>query len=171
MVADPSAISRQSVEEQSATDWRSVGDQSVTKSCVGIACNRCNWLAIGPQLVGYQSATCRWPPNLSTIDLVAERFHLQQLKPPCDQFVPATFCKQSATSPTSLQPLCNLPATTWNFGRKEVADRLQSMCDRGFISNMGIPIPGKHTLYIGTGLRFWPHMASLAYIELPRGVS
>ena len=34
-------------------------------------------------------------------------------------------------TPTSLQPPCNLPATTRNFSRKEVADRLQAMCDRG----------------------------------------
>ena len=35
-------------------------------------------------------------------------------------------------SPTSLQPPCNLPATIRNFGRKETADRLQAMCNRGF---------------------------------------
>ena len=34
-------------------------------------------------------------------------------------------------SPTTLQPPCNLPATTRNFSRKEVADLLQAMCDRG----------------------------------------
>ena len=33
-------------------------------------------------------------------------------------------------SPTTLQPPCNLPATTRNFSHKEVADRLQAMCDR-----------------------------------------
>ena len=172
--------------DRSATDRRLVGDQSATKNCVGIIYNRCNWSAISRQPVGNLSATTN---NLSTIDLVAERFHLQQPKPPCDQIVPATVCNRSATShrppcncpatslrplkilvarrsptgcklcvtgallvatktslrpnrpcnhlqpvgdqsPTSLQPPCNLPATTRNFGRKEVADRLQAMCDR-----------------------------------------
>ena len=90
------------------TDRRLVGDQSASKNCVGIVYNRCNWSAISRQPVGDQSAT---PNNLSTIDLVAERFYLQQPKPPCDQIVPETICNR--------------------FGRKEVADRLQAMCDRG----------------------------------------
>ena len=104
-----------------------IGDQSATKIYVGNVCNRCNWSAISRPPVGNLSATTK---NLSTIDLVAERFHLQQPKPPCDQIVPATFCNRSATS---RRLPCNHPATTRNFGRKEVADRLQAMCDRGFI--------------------------------------
>ena len=90
--------------DRSATDWRLVGDQSATKNCVGIAWNRCNWSAISRQPVGNLSATNK---NLSTIDLVAERFHLQQPKPPCDQIVPAIFCNRSATS---RRPPCNHPA-------------------------------------------------------------
>ena len=130
-IGDWSAISRRSVGERSATDWRSVGDwlttiswafvfdcrfleigrqligdQSATKNCVGIVCNRCNWSAISRQPVGDLSATTK---NFSTIDLVAERFHLQQPKPPCDQIVPATFCNRSATS---RRPPCNHPATS-----------------------------------------------------------
>ena len=38
-------------------------NQSATKTCVGIVCNRCNWLAISHQPVGDQSATCRRPPK------------------------------------------------------------------------------------------------------------
>ena len=127
---------------KSATFWRSVGNRSTTgRRSVG------EWKlgrdCLQPlQLVGDRSPTS-WRPvgnlsattkNLSTIDLVPERFHLQQPKPPCDQIVPATFCNQS---PTCLQPPCNLPATTRNFGRKEVADRLQAMCDRGLTKFMG----------------------------------
>ena len=140
VIVDPSAISRQSVDDQlgsdqqpigdrsatgwrlylerlfmiaetlqlfgdrSATDRRLVGDQPATKNCVGIVCNRCNWSAISRQPVGDLSATTK---NLSTIDLVAERFHFQQTKPPCDQIVPATFCNRS---PTSRPPPCNHPA-------------------------------------------------------------
>ena len=166
MVADPSAISRQSVGDQLGSDWqpigdrsatgwrlylerlfmiaeslqhfgdrsatdrRLVGDQSATKNCVGIVCNHCNWSAISRQPVGDLSATCRRPPKTflrsiwsqrgftcSNQNLLATKSSLQ---PVADQ------------SPISLQPPCNLPATTRNFGRKEVADRLQAMCDRGF---------------------------------------
>ena len=63
--------------------------------------------------------TSRWPvpdllvtaKNLSTVDLVAERFHLQQAKPGCDQIIFATFLwllqpvgNLFATPATSLQP-------------------------------------------------------------------
>ena len=88
--------------DRSATDWPLVGDQSATKNCVGIVCN---WLAISRQPVGNLSTTTK---NLCTIDLVAESFHLQQPKPPCDQIVPATFCNRSATV---CRPPCNHPAT------------------------------------------------------------
>ena len=40
-----------------------VGDQSATKNCVGIVCNRSNWSPISRQPVGDLSATCRWPPK------------------------------------------------------------------------------------------------------------
>ena len=92
--------------DRSANDRRQVGDQSATKNCVGIVCNRCNWSATSCQPVGDLSATTK---NLSTIDLVAERFHLQQPKPPCDQIVPATVGNRSATS---RRPPCNHPATS-----------------------------------------------------------
>ena len=164
MVADPSAISRQSVGDQLGNDWqpigdrsatgwrlylerlfmiadslqlfgdrsatnrRLVGDQSATKNCVGIVCNRCNWSAISRQPVGDLSATCRRPPKTflrsiwSQIGFTCSNQNLlatkSSLQPVGDQ------------SQTSLQPPSNLSATTRNFGRKEVADRLQAMCDR-----------------------------------------
>ena len=163
VVADPSAISRQSVGDQLGSDRQPIGDRSATgwrlylerlfliaeslqfleicRQPIG------DWSAISRrlktvseclqplQLVGDQSPTSRRPvgnlsattKNLSTIDLVAERFHLQQPKTslrqnrPCNHLQPV-----GDQSSTSLQPPCNLPATTRNFGRKEVADRLQA---------------------------------------------
>ena len=119
------AESLQLFGDRSATERRLVGDQSATKNCVGIVCNRCNWSAISRQPVGNLSATTKtflrsiWSQRgftCSNQNLLATKSSLQ---PVADQ------------SPTSLQPPCNLPATTRNFGRKEVADRLQAMCDRG----------------------------------------
>ena len=107
---------------KSATFWRSVGNRSATKNCVGIVCNRCNWSAISRQPVGNLSATTK---NLSTTDLVAERFHLQQPKPPCDQIVPATFCN---LSPTSRRPPCNRPATSLRPPEILVARRSPTGC-------------------------------------------
>ena len=97
------AESLQLFGDRSATERRLVGDPLATKNCVGIVCNRCNWSAIS---------------HSNNQNLLATKSSLQT----------------SATGrpPTSLQPPCNLPATTRNFGRKEVADRLQAMCDRGF---------------------------------------
>ena len=59
------------------------------------------------------------------IDLVAERFHLQQPKPPCDQIIPATFCSQSATS---RRPPCNHPATSLRPPEILVARRSPTGC-------------------------------------------
>ena len=169
VVADPSAISRQSVADQlgsnwqpigdrsstgwrlyierlfliaeslqlfgdwSATDRRLVGDQSATENCVGIVCNRCT----GRRLVANQSATSRQPVGdhqkpfydwfgRREVSLAATKTSLLQNRP-CNLLQPV-----ADQSPTSLQPPCNLPETTRNIGRKEVADWLQGMCDRGF---------------------------------------
>ena len=116
------AESLQLFGDRSATDRRLVGDQSATKICVGIVCNRCNWSAISHQPVGNLSATTK---NLSTIDLVAERFYLQQPKPPCDQIVPATICNRS---PTSRRPPCNHPATSLRPPEIFVARRSPTGC-------------------------------------------
>ena len=116
------AESLQLFGDRSATDRRLVGDQSATKNWVGIVCNRCNWSAISRQPVGNLSATTK---NLSTIDLVAERFHLQQPKPQCDQIVPATFCNLSATG---RRPPCNHSATSLRPPEILVARRSPTGC-------------------------------------------
>ena len=114
---------------KSATFWRSVGNRSAISRRLKL-CGDC----LQPlQLVGDQSPTSRRPvgnlsattKNLSTIDLVAERFHLQQPKPPCDQIVPATFCNRSATS---RRPPCNRPATSLRPPEILVASRSPTGC-------------------------------------------
>ena len=156
MVADPSAISRQSVGNQSAISWgaignrsvisrwlvgdcilsvclwlqkvcnileigrQPIGDQSATKNCVGIVCNRSNWSAISRQPVGDLSASCQRPPKIFLGSIWSQRrFTCSNQNLLADQL------------PISLQPPWNLPVTTRNLGRKEVADRLQAMCDPG----------------------------------------
>ena len=116
------AESLQLFGDRSATDRRLVGDQSATKNCVGIVCNRCNWSTISRQPIGDQSATTK---NLSTTDLVAERFYLQQPKPRCDQIVPTIFCNRSATS---RRPPCNRPATSLRPPEILVARRSPTGC-------------------------------------------
>ena len=119
------AESLQLFGDRSATDRRLVGDQSATKNCVGIVCNRCN------RSVANQWATSRQPVGdhqkpfydrfgRREASLAATKTSLRPNRP-CNLLQP----------PTSRRPPCNLPATTRNFGRKEVADRLQAMCDRG----------------------------------------
>ena len=132
----------------SATFWRSVGNRSATgRRSVGDykLCRDC----LQPlQLVGDQSATSRRPvgnlsattKNLSTIDLVAERFHLQQPKPPCDQIVPATFCNRSATS---CRPPCNHPATSLRPPEILVARRSPTgckLCVTGTLTGTTLPL-------------------------------
>ena len=116
------AESLQLFGDRSATDRRLVGDQSVTENCVVIVRNRCNWSAISRQPVGDLSATTK--TFLRSI-LVAERFHLQQPKPPCDQIVPATLCNRSATS---RRPPCNHPATSLRPPEILVARRSPTGC-------------------------------------------
>ena len=116
------AESLQLFGDRSATDRRLVGDQFATKNYVGIVCNRCNWSGISCQPVGDLSATTK---NLSTIDLVAERFHLQHPKPHCDQIIPATFCNQPSTG---RWPPCNHPATSLQPPEILVARRSPTGC-------------------------------------------
>ena len=99
------AESLQLFGDRSVTDRRLVGDQSATKNCVGIVCNRCYWSAISRQPVGDQSATCRRPPKTflqpirshrgftcSNQNLLATKSSLQPFatcpRPPCKR--PAT---------------------------------------------------------------------------------
>ena len=94
--------------------------------------------ATGRRPAANQSATCRQPVGdhqkpfydrfgRREVSLAATKTSLRPNRR-CNLLQPVA--DQSATS---LQPPCNLPATTRNFGRKEVADWLQAMCDRGLI--------------------------------------
>ena len=162
MVADPSAISRRSVGEQSATVWLSVGD-CILSVCFLLQEVR-NFLEIGRLPISDWSAISRRLKTVSELSVTAatgrrsgatqsatswqpvsyhqkpfyDRFGRREvslaatktsLRPycPCNLLQPV-----GDQSPTSLQPPPNLPATTQIFGSKEVADRLQAMCDRGF---------------------------------------
>ena len=168
MVADPSAIIRQSLGDQLGSDRQPIGDWSATVSWAFFFLLQkvCNFLEIGRQPIGNrsaisrrlktvsglsataatgrrsvanQSATCRQPVGDHQkpfydrfggreVSLAATKTSLRPNRP-CNRLQPV-----GNQSPTSLQPPCNLHATTRNFGCKEVADRLEAMCDRGLRS-------------------------------------
>ena len=122
---------------KSATFWRSVGNRSATGRRLKTVSGLSATAATGRRSVANQSATSRQPVGdhqkpfydrfgRREVSLAATKTSLR-LNRPCNLLQPV-----ADQSPTSLQPPCNLPATTRNFGRKEVADRLQAMCDRGF---------------------------------------
>ena len=115
--------------------WQPIGDWSAIsrrlKTVSGLS-------ATGRRSVANQSATCRLPVGdhqkpfydrfgRREVSLAATQTSLRPNRP-CNLLQPV-----GDQSPTSLQPPCNLPATTRNFGHKEVADQLQAMCDWGFI--------------------------------------
>ena len=162
MVADPSAISRQSVDDQLGSDWqpmgdrsatgwrlylerlfmiadslqlfgdrsatdrRLVGDQSATKNCVGIVCNRCNWSAISRQPVGDLSATCRRPPKTflrsiwSQIGFTCSNQNLLATK---SSLQPSATGRRPVADllATALQPLCDHSKFWSQGGRRPVA--------------------------------------------------
>ena len=157
VVADPSAISRQSVGDQLGSDRQPFDDRSATGWRLYLA--RLFLIAESVQLFGDRSAISRRPKlcrdclqllgdqsptsrrpvgdhqkpfydrfGRREVLLAATKTSLRSNRP-CNRLQPV-----GDQSPTSLQPACNLPATTRNFGRKEVADQLQAMCDRGFSS-------------------------------------
>ena len=114
-IGDWSAISRliktvSGLSATAATGWRSVGNQSAT--C---------WQPVGDHQKPFYDRFGR-----REVSLAATKTFLRPNRP-CNLLQPV-----GDQSPTSLQPHCNLPVTTQNFGRKEIADRLQAMCDRGF---------------------------------------
>ena len=126
------AESLQLFGDQSEKDQRLVGDQLATNNFVGIVCNRCNWSVISRQPVGDQSATCRRPPKTFLQSIWSQRafnYSNQNLLATKSSLQP---------SATGWWPVADLLATvlqppTRNFGRKEVANRLQAMCDWGFM--------------------------------------
>ena len=166
MVVDPSAISRQSVCDQlgsdrqpigdrsatvswafvfdcrnSATFWTSVGNRSATgrrpKTVSGFSATA----AIGRRSVANQSATCRQPVS-------------DQQKPFYDRFgrrevsLAATKTSLRPNRPCNLlQPVGDLLATTLQ-PPCDYADRLQTMCDRGFSLQDVLGLPGRLTLVV-----------------------
>ena len=141
VVADPSAISRQSVGDQLGSDRQPIGDRLATVSCAFVFdCRKCAtfWRSVGDQklcrdclqplqLLGDQSPTSRRPVGdhqkpfydrfgRREVLLAATKTSLRSNRP-CNRLQPV-----GDQSPTSLQPPCNLPATTRNFDRKEVAE-------------------------------------------------
>ena len=144
MVADPSAISWGAIGNLLAIGRRLVGDcilsvfffiaesvqlfgdRSATDRRLKTVSGLSATAATARRSVANQSATCRQPltKNLSTIDLVAEGFYLQQPKPPCDQIVPATVCNR----PASRRPHCNRPATSLRPPEILVARRSLTGC-------------------------------------------
>ena len=122
---------------KSATFWRSVGNRSAISRRLKTMSGLSATAATGRRSVANQSATSRQPVGdhlkpfyyrfgRREVSLAATKTSLRPNRP-CNLLQPV-----ADQSPTSLQPRCNIPATTRNFGRKEVADRLQAMCDRGF---------------------------------------
>ena len=69
MVADPSAISRQSVGDQLGSDWRSVGD-CILSVCLWLQ-KVCNFLEIGRQPIGDWSAISRRLKTVSGLSATA----------------------------------------------------------------------------------------------------
>ena len=90
--------------------------------------------------VAHQSPNNPWPPSNHQksfyIKLVTERFHLQQVKPPCNQIVLVTFL-------WPLQPVFDFLATARNHGCREVTDQLQAMHDWG-LNSMQLPLNWGH---------------------------
>ena len=119
------------IGRQPIGDWSAISRRLKTVS--GLSATA----ATGRRSVANQSATCLQPVGdhqkpfydrfgRREVSLAATKTSLRPNRP-CNRLQTV-----GAQSPTSLQPPCNLPATTRNFGRKEVADRLQAMCDWGF---------------------------------------
>ena len=154
------AESLQLFGDQSATDQRLVDDQSATKNCVGIVCNRCRcnrckWSAISRPPVG----------NLPTITKKPfyNQFGHREVSLAANQNLLATksSLQPSATSrrpvadllATALQPPCDHPKFCSQGGRQQVASYVW---------------PGlypAHTIYVADN-RWWtaiisPHLSNM----------
>ena len=117
------------IGRQPIGDWSAISRR--LKSVSGLSVTA----ATGRRSVTNQSATSRQPvgdhrkpfyDRFGRIEVVLAA-NKTSLRPnrPCNHLQPV-----GDQSPTSLQPPCNLPATTRNFSRKEVAYRLQAMCGK-----------------------------------------
>ena len=126
------------IGRQPIGDWSAISRRLKTVS--GLSAT----VATGRRSLTNQSATSRQPVGdhqktfydrfgLREVSLAATKSSLRRNRP-CNLLQPV-----GDQSPTSLQSPCNLLATTRNFGRKEVADRLQAMCDQGFTTRLTQP--------------------------------
>ena len=120
------AESLQLFGDRSAIDRRLVGDQSVTKNCVGIVCNRCNWSAISRQPVGDLSATRRRPPKTFLRSIWLQRGFTcsnQNLLAIKSSLQPSATGRRLVADllATTLQPPCNHPKFWSQGGRRPVA--------------------------------------------------
>ena len=120
------AESLQLFRDRSAIDRRLVGDQSVTKYCVGIVCNRCNWSAISRQPVGDLSATRRRPPKTFLRSIWSQRGFTcsnQNLLAIKSSLQPSATGRRLVADllATTLQPPCNHPKFWSQGGRRPVA--------------------------------------------------
>ena len=120
------AESLQLFGDRSATDRRLVGNQSTTKNCVGIVCNRCNWSAISRPPVGDQSATCRRPPKTFLRSIWSQRGFTcsnQNLLVTKSSLQPSATRRRPVSDflATALQPPCDHPKLWSPGGRQPVA--------------------------------------------------
>ena len=120
------AESLQLFGDRSAIDRRLVGDQSATKNCVGIVCNRCNWSAISRQPVGDLSATRRRPPKTFLRSIWSQRGFTcsnQNLLAIKSSLQPSATGRRLVADllATTLQPPCNHPKFWSQGGRRPVA--------------------------------------------------
>ena len=120
------AESLQLFVDRSATNRRLVGDQSATKNCVGIVCNRCNWSAISRQPVGDLSATCRRPPKTFLRSIWSQRGFTcsnQNLLATKSPLQPSATGRRPVADllATALQPPCHHPKFWSQGGRRPVA--------------------------------------------------
>ena len=121
------------VGNYSMTVWWQVSDLKIV--LVLSASNTTNW-----RQVAHQPFNSPWPPSDHQkpfyIKLVTERFHLQQVKPPCKQIVLI-----------SSFDLCNLCLTSLRLPKirvvREIIDQLQAMCDWG-LTSMHLPLNWGH---------------------------
>ena len=120
------AESLQLFGDRSATERRLVGDQSATKNCVGIVCNRCHWSAISRQPVGDMSATCQRPPKTFLRSIWSQRGFTcsnQNLLATKSSLQPSATGRRPVADllATTLQPPCDHPKFWSQGSRRPVA--------------------------------------------------